>query len=364
MMNELEKARLLINEVDEQMAGLFEKRMEAAKAVAAYKKENGLPIFDSAREHEVIERNIKRIHHSEFKGYYEEFLHCLMDLSKSYQKSLLAKGTVAYAGIEGAFSHMVSEAVFPENKKLALSSFEEVFEAVVRQKAEFGVIPLENNNSGLVGEVMDGLQKYPVYIVGGYDKTIDQCLLGLPEASLKDIEWVYSKDQALAQAKDFLAGLNVETVCYPNTAMAAQFVAREQDIRKAAIGARENASLYGLKVLARRIEANESNTTRFLIIAREPNRKMEENTALMAAVSNEVGSLQKVLDILTRYNMNMDCIQSRPVKGRPFEYFFYIQCNGRIEKEALDACLSDLKKVTTSIEFKGSYSIKKERKSS
>ena len=212
-MNELEKARLTINEVDEQMAALFEKRMETARAVAAYKKENGLPVFDPVREHQVIERNIKRIERPEFRGYYEEFLHCLMDLSKSYQRSQLSAGVVAYAGVEGAFSHMVTEAVFPENQKLALTSFEEVFEAGMNRKAEFGVLPLENNNSGLVGEVMDGLQKYPVYIVGGYDKTIDQCLLGLPEATLKDIEWVYSKDQALAHAKDFLSSLNVETVC-------------------------------------------------------------------------------------------------------------------------------------------------------
>ncbi|MCF0245231.1 MAG: chorismate mutase [Ileibacterium sp.] len=360
-MNELEAARQIINEADEQIAALYQKRMEAARKVAAYKKDHNLPIFDPAREKTVIERNLKFIEHPEYEGYYEEFLHFLMDQSKSYQKSLLSAGTVAYAGIEGAFGHMVSERLFPENNKLPLPNFEEVIEAVLSKKAEYGVIPLENNNSGLVGEVMDALQKYPIYIVQAVDQTVDQCLLGLPEATLKDIEWVYSKDQALAQAKDFLDSLDVETVCYPNTAMAAQFVAKEGDIHKAAIGARENAALYGLKVLARRIEANETNTTRFLVVAREPNRTMEDYVALIATVSNKVGSLYKVIDILARYNIDMDCIQSRPLKGRKFEYFFYIQCAGHMEKEQLELCMRDLQQVTTSIQFKGSYNIKKRK---
>lgn len=89
-------------------------------------------------------------------------------------------------------------------------------------------------------------------------------------STLKDVEWVYSKDQALSQSKEFLKELNVQTVAYPNTAMAAQYISAQKDVHKAAIGAKENAELYGLKVLATNIQENTTNTTRFLVIGLKP----------------------------------------------------------------------------------------------
>ena len=265
-MNKLENARKTINQIDQEMAALYEKRMNAVQEVLAYKKENGLPVFDASREQEVIERNLEHIQNPDYKLFYKEFLHHVMENSKDYQKTLLSEDVVAYAGVQGAFSQIMAQRLYPENRKLNLKNFDEVFKSVVEKKAQYGVIPFENTNSGSVGEVLDALLEYPVYIQGIYDLKVEQCLLGTMDATLKDIEWVYSKDQALWQAKDFLKELGVQTVSYPNTAMAAQYVASEQDKTKAAIGAKENAQLYGLKVLASQIEAHTENTTRFLVI--------------------------------------------------------------------------------------------------
>lgn len=150
------------------------------------------------------------IQNPDYLSMYEDFLQFMLTQSKAYQKSLIAQDVIAYSGIKGAFAHMISEKIFEGNPKLAFNSFEEVIDAVVDHKVEFGVIPFENTNSGLVGEVLDLLYQKPVYIVKVADLKVDQCLLGLPEASLKDIEWVYSKDQALMQSREFLESLGVK----------------------------------------------------------------------------------------------------------------------------------------------------------
>ena len=211
-MNKLEQARAQIDAIDREMAKLYEARLDAVKDVIAYKIENDLPILDSGREQVVIEKNLQFIQNPDYKEYYESFIKFIMKESKAYQRTLQSHDKVGYCGVEGAFGHMVSEKLFPSNPKVGVSSFEEVFQMVVHSDVQYGVIPFENTNSGLVGEVLDLLMEYPVYIQSIYDQKIEQCLLGVPGSTLKDVEWVYSKDQALSQSKEFLKELNVQTV--------------------------------------------------------------------------------------------------------------------------------------------------------
>ena len=356
-MNKLENARKTINQIDQEMAALYEKRMNAVQEVLAYKKENGLPVFDASREQEVIERNLEHIQNPDYKLFYKDFLHHVMENSKDYQKTLLSEDVVAYAGVQGAFSQIMAQRLYPENRKLNLKNFDEVFKSVVEKKAQYGVIPFENTNSGSVGEVLDALLEYPVYIQGIYDLKVEQCLLGTMDATLKDIEWVYSKDQALWQAKDFLKELGVQTVSYPNTAMAAQYVASEQDKTKAAIGAKENAQLYGLKVLASQIEAHTENTTRFLVIGLEPLNKGDRFSVILS-VKHQSGSLARIIEIIARYHINMESIQSRPIKGKPFEYFFFIEMDGDLNNA--QACLKDIEKNCESLKVLGTYALGEE----
>lgn len=357
-MNKLEKARAQIDSIDSQMASLYESRLDAVKDVIAYKIENDLPILDSGREQFVIYKNLKYIQNPEYKSYYETFIKFIMKESKAYQRTLQSHDKVAYCGVEGAFSYMASSHLFEPNPKLGLSSFEEVFQKVVNQEVQFGVIPFENTNSGLVGEVMDLLLKYPVYIQQTYDLKVEQCLLGLQNATLKDIEWVYSKDQALAQAKDFLKELNVQTVAYPNTAMAAQYVASQKDVAKAAIGAKENAELYGLKVLASNIEGNTSNTTRFLVIGLNPSTS-GNRFSLLLTTKHESGALSKIINCIAKDGLNMESIQSRPMKNKPFEYFFFIEIEGNYE--SAKQCVKQIKDVCESVKVLGSYSLKEDK---
>lgn len=129
-MNKLEEARKIINEVDKEVAALFQKRMQAVEDVILYKLENDMPIFDSGREKQVIEKNCAYITEEKYIESYKEFIQNLMDTSKRYQASIINKGVVAYQGTMGAFSHIASKKVFPDSKLKSYATFEDVFKAV------------------------------------------------------------------------------------------------------------------------------------------------------------------------------------------------------------------------------------------
>ena len=232
------------------------------------------------------------------------------------------------------------------------------FKAVVNKDAQYGIIPFENTNSGLVGEVLDALLEYPVYIQQVVDQRVEQCLLGVENATLKDVEWVYSKDQALAQSKVFLKGLNVQTVAYPNTAMAAQYVASQNDVSKAAIGAKENADLYGLKILAENIEENVSNTTRFIVIGLEP-QTQGNRFSVCLIVKHQSGALARIIETIAQHGLNM---QKHSVKNLSkidhLNISFFIEMDGNLEMKNTRECLKDIKKVTQSVKYLGTYSLK------
>lgn len=358
-MKTLEQARQEIDAIDQQMADLYVRRMDVTADVAAWKKERNLPVLDAARERQVIEKNVKRLNRPDLADGYEDFLNFLMAQSRARQQSLLNQDVVAYAGIEGAFAHMVSEKLFQGAPKLATGGFDQAVQALMDHKARYAVVPLENTSSGTVGEVLDLLNNKKVYIASVFDQPIEQVLLGIKGASLKDVEWVYSKDQALAQSAAFLDKLGVQKIPYPNTAMAAQHVAAMQDKTKAAIGAKENAVLYDLDILADHIEQAASNTTRFLVLSDQPSENEGDHFSLVLVVDNKVGALATIIETISQNGWNMDSIQSRPIKSRPFEYFFYIQCEGNPDREQMEACMAQLKTVCRQVRWLGCYTIEK-----
>ena len=359
-MNSLEKARNTIDKIDEQLASLFEARMKLTEIVDANKKKHDMAVFDESREAQVLEKAKQRISKPDLKGDFAQWMQTLMDLSKKQQRQMLNANKVAYCGVEGAFSCSATRTLFPQAEAVSCASFADVFKKVQENEVRYGVVPLENSNSGLVGEVLDLLFESGLYIVEAADIRIRQCLLGVKGAQLKEVRWVYSKDQALWQSKTFLDALGVETICYPNTAMAAQYIAQQADPAKAAIGARDNASLYDLDILAENIEGSASNTTRFLVISAVPNAQENEVSSLLLTVPDSAGALAKAINVIAAFDLNMDNLQSRPVKSRPFEYYFFVQLAGHTSRQNVEACLQALSAVCTSVRSLGSYSIRKD----
>ena len=140
-MNELEEARKIINEVDKEMAQLFEKRMCAAQLVAKYKKEHGLSILDSKREKEIINNNSYYIEDNEIKEYYVKFLEYNMALSRSYQSRLNSGMKVAYSGVEGAFAHIAAGRIFPKSHRVSYRDFKSAYDSVLNGECDVVVLP-------------------------------------------------------------------------------------------------------------------------------------------------------------------------------------------------------------------------------
>ena len=353
-MNKLEKNRQAIDAIDTEIARLYEQRLDAVTRILEYKKEHKLPVLDASREKEVMEKNKQRIQNPAYVKAYEDFLRKMMKNSREYQQTLLSQDIVAYAGIKGSFAQLACQRLFPGAPVRQYERFDDVFTAVIGREVQYGVLPFENTNSGMVAGVLDGLFAHPVYITLMADQKIDQCLLGVPGATLKDIESVYSKDEALAQARQFLRQLNVQTVAYPNTAVAAQYVAHENDRHKAAIGARENAELYNLEILAENVTDTTNNTTRFIVISTQPIQK-GNRFSIVFTTSHTSGALAKISEIIAKYGLNMDNIQSRPRKDQPFEYFFFIEMEEDIQSEPVKQCLDEVRQVCESYKFLGAY---------
>lgn len=353
-MDKLQKARIQINEIDEKMAVLFQDRMKAVEDVIAYKQQHQMKVLDQSREQDVINKNIDKLKDDKYKNYYRTFITDVMAISRSYQKAILYHDCAGYAGTQGAFSHIATKALFKNSPMQAYPTFEDVFKAVKSNEIAYGVIPFENSYTGEVGEILDLLLEYDVYINQIYDLKIDQNLLGIKGSTLSNIKQVYSKDQAISQCRAYLKGRDFEIIPYPNTALAAQFIAKENDPTKAAIASKETAELYGLDIIEEKINTNEDNTTRFIVI--ENNLKKQGNRFnLFFTLKHNAGELAKVMQVIADDGFNMENIRSRSLRNRPWEYYFYVEMEGTAGNKKEEKLMEDLKLLCEKVKLLGCY---------
>ena len=353
-MNQLDKAREKINAIDVQMRELFEQRMKAVEEVAEYKLKNNMKIFDPDREAEVIEKNSIKMQNEKLKPYYREYIQAVMDISKSYQESIVNCDTYGYQGVLGAFSHIATQRLFPHGKMKNYAAFEGAVKGVLNHEIAKAVLPFENSYTGEVGEILDLLFKYDVVIQSIYDLKINQNLLGLKDATLCDIKQVYSKDQAINQCQDFLKNFDYELIPYANTALAAKFVSESQDKSKAAIASIETAELYGLEVLAENINTSKDNTTRFVVVGNELPED-GNHLSIVFTVHHESGQLAKIMQIVAKYGFNMENIKSRSLKDASWQYYFYMEIEGHYRDEKMQSMLEECRNSSSNFKVIGVY---------
>ena len=331
-MDKLQDARLQINEIDQQMAALFERRMQAARAIAEYKKDRGLQIYDASREQAVIEKNSAYITDPDIRSFYVRFLQDEMAVSKRYQEQIISGVRIAYSGVEGAYANIAAKKIFPYGKLISFRDFREAYSSVVKGDCNCCVLPIENSYAGEVGQVMDMMFQGGLYVNGVYTLRIAHQLLGVPGAGMKDIKTVVSHPQALAQCAEYIREHGFDTVEYPNTAKAAKAVIDGGDKNAAAIASAETARLYGLEILDHDINESAVNSTRFAVFSRVENKKLnspgDSRFMLMFTVKNEAGALAQALNVLSSYGFNMRALRSRPMKDLAWEYYFYIEAEG------------------------------------
>lgn len=346
-MENLTAARAEIDLIDSAMAQLFSRRMAAVQQVAAYKKAHGMPVLDAAREEAVVQKNLTLLPDAQYAVYYEDFIRHNMGLSRALQKRLLGQDTVAYQGVEGAFSHIALRALFPHCTEKACATWDEVCAAVLSGDAAAGVLPFENSHAGDVSEVLDLCFANEALCVSAvYDLPVTQNLLCVPGATLADIKTVLSHPQALSQSKRFLNSLSLAAQSCTNTAAAAKQVAQTGDKSVAAIASSETAALYGLQILVRDVNESTDNTTRFIVVERGAAQWREgeavaeapaRHCSLLFTVGHTAGSLARVIDTVAQLGYNMECIKSRPMPHVQWQYYFYTELVGAPSPALLNA---------------------------
>lgn len=370
MNEELNDIRKEIDAIDTEMLALFAKRMEIANRVADVKIKHNMAIVDEKRENELVEGAVSALAPRE-KGESTVFLRTLMSLSKRRQRAQIlgaktevllpeanahATGEyqVGYQGIAGAWGEQATLQVFPTQERIALEQFEDVFVAVKEKKVRYGVIPVENSQSGAIGEVYDLLRKYGCYIVGQTYVAVNQCLMGVKGASVSDIREVMSHPQGFKQCNHYLRKQNWDLTACRNTAVAASVVAEKNDPRLGAIASARAAEIHGLDILNDDIVIDKHNTTRFIVIAQAPEYSEQSNmVSVIFRTAHRSGALCDLLFVLSSENINMARIESRPVSDG--KYCFFVDLEGNITDENMKRALEQASASCGFMEVLGCY---------
>jgi prephenate dehydratase len=267
------------------------------------------------------------------------------------------KYKIAFQGERGAYSEAAALHYFGKNiSVLPCPDFETVFKKSL-QPGFFGMIPLENSLTGSIHENYDLLLKYDVIVSGEIKLRISHTLIALPGTKLRDIRTVYSHPQALGQCKDYLKKLpSVLTVPVYDTAGAVKIIKEDKIENSAAIASQQAAIDYKMEVLAKNLESNKANYTRFIVIGRKPSVKARcWKTSIVFSFKNVPGALFKCLGVFAMRDIDLLKIESRPIHGKPWAYLFYLDFKGTIKGDTEKNALHHLKEITLFIKVLGSY---------
>jgi prephenate dehydratase len=263
----------------------------------------------------------------------------------------------AYQGEPGAFSEAAAARLHREAETLPCREFEDVFVAVESGRCTHGVLPIENSVGGSIHRNYDLLSEHELPIVGEVELRVEHALAALPGVSLDQVRRVYSHPQALAQCERFLRSLDrVDIVATYDTAGSARMI-QEGDLRDtAAIASRRAAGIFGLSVLRDGVQDFDANITRFIVIARDPlPLGAPDKTSLVFALPNAPGALFKALSVFALRDIDLAKLESRPLRGRPWEYLFYVDLNASREEPRCARAIDHLGEFATFVRLLGSY---------
>jgi prephenate dehydratase len=266
---------------------------------------------------------------------------------------------VAFQGEHGAYSESAIFEHFPGRLETApMTTFEEVFTCVADGSCECGFVPIENSLAGSIHRNYDLLLQHQLSVIGEHNLRVSHCLIGKPGATMAGVKKVISHPQALAQCDAYLralSGVHFEPVY--DTAGSVKIVREQDDLGVAAIASRRAADIYGMKILAESIEDNPNNYTRFLIISRQPPviPGADAKTSVVFALKNRPGVLFKALSVFALRDIDLTKIESRPLVGKVWEYFFYIDLVGSTDDQNVRNALTNLGEYATFLRVLGSY---------
>lgn len=375
-MEDLNELRAKIDTIDKDLLALFAKRMEVTQKVGEYKVGAGIQVLDAKREQEVLDSKAAlapQAIQSEARTLFET----IMALSRRQQRRLVEPDQpaftqylaqkaqagepvknprVLYQGVPGAYAEEAAVAYFGEDcQRKNLPAWEDVFEAIQKGEADYGVVPIENSSTGSINQVYDLLAKYEHFIVGEVKLRVCHCLMAPQGVTLDDITEVYSHEQGLFQCAPYLKDHPWKQTALSNTAAAAKFVS-ESGKSFAAIGSERCARLYGLQVLARDIAQSSENYTRFVVVAPRMELGSErDKISALFTLPHKVGTLHQIMAVFAIGGLNMMKLESRPILEKSWEYRFFVDFTGNLLDPELDLILRELVECSTAFRVLGNY---------
>ena len=262
---------------------------------------------------------------------------------------------LAYQGEPGAYSEAAAlQYGGADVETLPCKSFDEVFDAVVERRATHGVVPLENSIGGTIHRNYDLLLDHDLPITGEVELDVVHCLQALPGTKLGDVTTVYSHPQALAQCERYLKDLGVTVEAVYDTAGGAKLVAEQQQPGAAALASRRAAEVFGLEVIQEAVQDFEYNITRFAIFG-GASAEDANKTTIVFALPSTPGALFKALSVFALRDINLTKLESRPMRGSPWEYLFYVEVEARRDDLACARALMHLAEFARWSRVLGSY---------
>jgi len=348
--------RTSINDCDDQLLEVLNRRARLVEQVAEAKQASGGSFYVPQREREIIERlrehNPGPFPNSAIRPVFQEVISACLSLERGMR--------VAYLGPEATFTHQAVKRHFGTSARtLQCGSITAVFDEVERGQAEYGVVPVENSSEGVVNHTLDSFIDSDLKICAELVVDVDHCLLAQPGLALSQIQRIYSHPQALAQCRGWLAtnaphATQVET---PSTTDAARRAA--EDEHGAAIAAELAARFYRVDVLRRSLQDAQHNVTRFLVIKAgeqdPPTAGAEHKTTLLLSAPDEAGFLYQILKPLSDAGINMTKIESRPSGRQLWDYVFFLDLDGHCMDEGVAPVIEQISKACDLFKVLGSY---------
>jgi chorismate mutase/prephenate dehydratase len=349
----LEDLRRKIDEIDARIVELIAERQKVSEEIGQGKQESNQRIEDRERELAVL-RNVRAMARDRniSPGDMENIYRQIIDASKKIQAV-----AVAFQGEAGAYTEEAASRFFGKSTEgRPYESLDEVFEAVEVGDVPFALVPVENSLEGSITRAYDLLLDSPLMICGETEMRISHCLIANEGTGLDAIKTVYSHPQALGQCRSFLSHLNSELVPSSDTAGSVKMI-KERGLKdSAAVAGAQAAELYGMKIIAREIEDNPHNFTRFFVLSREDALPTgNDKTSIVFSLKHKPGALYDCLREFASRNINLTKLESRPTRHQPWEYNFYMDFSGHRREENIVEALKHLEDHSVFVKILGSY---------
>jgi chorismate mutase/prephenate dehydratase len=348
----LQVLRQQIDALDNQILEMLNRRAEIVIEVGKAKQKSHGEYYVPSREKAIYDRLIA----SNPGPFSDEGVRRVFREIISASLSLEQPMKVAFLGPQATYTHVAAMQQFGFSAQLVpLKSIPSIFDEVSRERASYGVVPVENSNEGVVSHTLDMFMSSELKIIAEILLPVCHDLLNLSGQS-SDIRKVISHPQAIGQCRSWLEENlpDVPLVDAASTASAAQQAAEDAGV--AAIASESAASLYGLRVVKHKIEDNPNNFTRFLIIGREiQGPSGNDKTSIMFSVKDQVGILYHMLEPFSKRDINLAKIESRPTKGKAWEYIFFLDMEGHIREQKIADAVEELRSLCQFLKVLGSY---------